>query len=145
MSRKEPSKFFFPLPNEVFNLGLSHAEIAIYSYLMRCENRDTHQCYPGYKTIGKAVNLSTNTVKKYVDSLCERHLITVEHTNVVTDEGMKRNGTLCYTILPIKQAMDYFTEYQFRKMAEDEAAHSTQLRLEAFERERQSADTDPVA
>ena len=33
---------FFSLPNEVFLLGLSPGELAVYSYLRRCENRKTH-------------------------------------------------------------------------------------------------------
>lgn len=30
---------YFTLPNEIFCLGLSSGEIAVYSYLLRCENR----------------------------------------------------------------------------------------------------------
>ena len=30
---------FFSLPNEVFLLGLSPGELAVYSYLRRCESR----------------------------------------------------------------------------------------------------------
>ena len=39
---------FFSLPNEVFLLGLSPGELAVYSYLRRCESRKTHQCWPSY-------------------------------------------------------------------------------------------------
>ena len=42
---------FFSLPNEVFLLGLSAGELAVYSFLKRCENRKTHQCWPSIKTI----------------------------------------------------------------------------------------------
>jgi len=42
---------YFPLPNEIFSLGLSTGEIATYAYLMRCEDRETYQCYPSYETI----------------------------------------------------------------------------------------------
>lgn len=41
---------FFSLPNEVFLLGLSPGELAVYSYLRRCENRKTHQCWPSHQT-----------------------------------------------------------------------------------------------
>ena len=40
---------FFSLPNEVFLLGLSPGELAVYSYLRRCENHKSHQCWPSYK------------------------------------------------------------------------------------------------
>ena len=35
---------FFSLPNEIFLLGLRPGELAVYSYLRRCEDRGTHQC-----------------------------------------------------------------------------------------------------
>lgn len=36
---------FFSLPNELFLLGLRAGELAVYSFLKRCENRKTHQCW----------------------------------------------------------------------------------------------------
>lgn len=33
---------YFPLPNEIFSLGLTTGEIATYAYLMRCEDRETY-------------------------------------------------------------------------------------------------------
>ena len=103
---------FFPLPNEIFNMDLSAGEIALYSYLMRMEDRETYSCYPSFKTIGKALKMSRNTVMKYVHSLEEKGLITTEHTSVITQEGIKRNGNLKYQILPIKSAVDKFHQKQ---------------------------------
>ena len=54
---------FFSLPNEIFLLGLSPGELAVYCYLRRCENQKTHQCWPSYKTIGEAVGMCANTVR----------------------------------------------------------------------------------
>ena len=34
-----PVRDFFPLPNVIFDLGLTAEEIAIYAFLMRCEDR----------------------------------------------------------------------------------------------------------
>ena len=48
---------YFTMPNEVFQLGLSAGELAVYSYLRRCEDRRTHQCWPSYRTIGSAVGM----------------------------------------------------------------------------------------
>lgn len=64
-------KNYFPLPNAIFSLGLSPGEIAVYSYLLHCENRKTYQCYPSYRTIGQAVGMSTNTVQKYIFELAD--------------------------------------------------------------------------
>ena len=85
---------FFPLPNEIFNMDLCAGEIALYCYLMRMEDRKTYSCYPSFKTIGKALKMSRNTVMKYVHSLEEKGLITTEHTSVITSAGIKRNGTV---------------------------------------------------
>ena len=110
--KRDPIKNYFPLPNEIFLLGLSPGELAVYSYLMRCEDRRTHQCHPAYKTIGRAVHLSPNTVAKHVNSLREKRLIDTEHTEVILKNGEKHNGTLLYTIRPIEEAVRNFHERQ---------------------------------
>ena len=69
---RDPIKNYFPLPNEVFALGLSPGALAVYSYLMYIEDRTTYQCHASYRTIGNAVNMSPNTVRKYVTELVER-------------------------------------------------------------------------
>ena len=86
-SKRDAVKNYFPLPNEIFCLDLSTGEIAVYAYLMYCEDRKTFQCHPSYKTIGNAVGLSKNTVRKYIDGLVEKQLITTEPTTVITKKG----------------------------------------------------------
>ena len=103
---------FTPLPNAIFNLDLCAGEIAIYAYLMYCENRKTYQCYPSYRTIGNAVGLTRNTVKKYVDSLVDKGLIYTEPTSIFTKAGKKQNGSLMYTIRPISEAKECHVERQ---------------------------------
>ena len=44
---------FFSLPNELFQLGLDYGELAVYSFLKRCENRKTHSAGPASKRLGK--------------------------------------------------------------------------------------------
>ena len=117
--KRDPIKNYFPLPNELFVLGLSAGEIAIYAFLMRCENRDNYTCVLSYKEIGDAVNLSKNTVSKYVAMLEERLLIETDHTSVFTREGLKGNGKMRYKILPIQGAID---EWNRRGLARFEAA-----------------------
>lgn len=96
---------YFMLPNEIFNLKLCSGEIAVYAYLLYCENRKTFSCYPSHKTIGKAIGMSRNTAKKYVYSLIEKRLITAEPTYITTQKGEKRNGNLRHTIRPIAEAL----------------------------------------
>lgn len=101
-TKHDPVKNYFPLPNEIYQLGLSHGAIAVYGYLLRIEDRRTYQCHPSYATIGKAVGMSNNTVRKYVQELEERGLIVTERTSIITRDGRKQNGSLLYTILPIQ-------------------------------------------
>ena len=49
---------YFPMPNEIFCLGLNSGELAVYTYLMSCEERETYQCYPSYNTIGTELFIS---------------------------------------------------------------------------------------
>lgn len=102
-----PRTHYFTLPNEVFSLNLCAGELAIYAYLLYLENRKTHECYPSYRTIGAAVGIhSRNTVKKYVDMLEEKQLISTCPTKVLTAHGV-RNGNLLYHIQPIIFAVQY--------------------------------------
>ena len=116
----------FTLPNELFSLELNSAEISIYTYLLYLENRKTHQCWPSYKTISKAVDLSPKTVKKYVGKLVDKGLIITENTTVITKKGIKRNGSLRYTIRPIKEAVELYHQRQLRKLELDAAQWKAQ-------------------
>jgi len=113
LMKRDPIKNYFPLPNEIYQLGLSSGAIAVYGYLLRIEDRTTYQCHPSYATIGDAVGMSNNTVRKYVMELEERGLIRTEHTSIITRDGRKQNGSLLYTILPIQFSIDQFYQRQF--------------------------------
>ena len=118
---KEAYKNYFPLPNAIFSLNLSPGEIAVYSYLLHCEDRKTYQCYPSYKTIGQAVGVSTNTVQKYIYELADKGFIEIEPTSVITKSGQKRNGSHRYTIRPIQEVVDLYHQRQLRKLQQDTA------------------------
>lgn len=118
---QEKLKRRFTLPNELFSLELNSAEISIYAYLLYCEDRKTHQCWPSYKTISKAVGLSLKTVKKYVTELVEKGLISTENTTVITKKGIKRNGSLRYTIRPIQEAVELHEQQKLRQLELDTA------------------------
>ena len=92
--KRDPNKHYYLVPNEVFNLGLSSHEIAVYNYLLRCEDRRTYQCHPSYRTIGRAVQLSENTVRKYVAGLEEKGLIRTEPSTITTkDVSMSKRSS----------------------------------------------------
>ena len=134
---RDPIKNYFPLPNEVFALGLSPGALAVYSYLMYIEDRTTYQCHASYKTIGKAVNMSPNTVRKYVAELVERGLIQTEHTSIITQDGRKQNGSLLYMLLPIQFSIQQFYEQKLAKLDAECEQERIQKRLEAFRQAQQ--------
>ena len=123
---------FFIVPNVVFHLGLSSGEIVVYSYLMCCEDRKTFQCYPSYKTIGSAVGMSVNTVRKYVQSLEKKRLISTEWTMVNTRDGRAQNGNMKYTIRPIQEAIDYYDEMQMKRLYAEAERKIWQISFEDF-------------
>ena len=133
--KRSAEKNYFMVPNEIFSIGLDYREISLYTYLLRCENRETYQCYPSYKTIGKALGMSENTVSKYVRSLEEKGLIRTEPTMVRSKDGRPLNGNLLYTIRPIQAAIELFYERQFQQLEEDTARQRAAERLAELARE----------
>ena len=115
-SKYSGSGNFFSLPNEVFLLGLSAGELAVYSFLKRCENRKTHQCWPSIKTIGQAVGMSENTVRKYIRRLEERELIITEPTEVITKRRGRHNGNLLFILRPIQEVINQYYDHQMEQL-----------------------------
>ena len=131
--KRDPNKHYYLVPNDVFNLGLSSHEIAVYNYLLRCEDRRTYQCHPSYRTIGRAVRLSENTVRKYVAGLEEKGLIRTESSTIITKDGRVRNGSLIYTTRPIQEALEQNYQRQFRQVEESVERARVQKRLAELE------------
>ena len=131
---KSAPRNYYPMSNAVFSLGLKPGELAVYSYLMYIENRRTFQCYPSYGTIGKAVGMSGNMVAKYVRALETRGLIRTEPTTVPGAEGWPRDGTLRYTMLPVRGAVERSVERQIESARLEVARQTAAARLELFDR-----------
>lgn len=134
--KRDPIKNYFLVPNEVFDIGLEYGEISVYAYLLRCENRKTYQCHPSYKTIGRAVHMSENTVRKYISGLERKGLVRTEPTMITTKDGRTRNGSLRYTIRPIQEALEMYYENQLRQLEEDAEQQRAAQRLEKPARPR---------
>lgn len=132
--KRDPIKNYFPLPNEIYALGLSSTAIAVYGYLLHREDRKTYQCLASYRMIGEAIGKCTNTVRKYVMELEERGLIRTERTTITTQDGRRQNGCLLYTILPIQMAIDQFYERQMDMADLALEQHKVKQRLAALER-----------
>ena len=125
----------FIMPNQIMQLDLNATALAIYFYLRYIEDRKTYQCYPSYRTIGKALNIkSITTVAKYVRELEDKCLIYTEPTEIILKNGKKQNGNLKYTIRPIQDAVEYFHQQQMKKFQEDLAREKVQKMLEEYEK-----------
>ena len=129
--KPDPVKNYYPVPKVICQLGLSPGEIAVYSFLLFCEDRKTYQCYPSYRTIGNAVGMSRNTVCKYVRSLEEKGLIRTERTTITLKDGRKRNGSLLYTILPVEQVLAQHNQHQLHLAEMTAERHRAQQKLAA--------------
>ena len=103
-TKRDPIKNYFPVPNEIYDLGLSSDAISIYGYLLSREDRKTYQCLVSYRMISEAIGKCVTTVRKYVTELEERQLIRTEHTSVVAKDG----------ILPIQLVIDEFNNHQLQ-------------------------------
>ena len=133
-TKRDPIKNSFIMPNEIFRLGLSQGAIAVYAFLLYCEDRETYRCYPSYTTISGAIGKSKNSVRKYVAELTAKRLIETEHTTVTLKDGRKHNGSLKYTILPIDKAVRYHEEVQMRQLKIEEARREAEKRLAEYDR-----------
>ena len=127
----ERAKNCFPVPNELLDFDLPAGAVAVYICLLRHANRKTNQCHPSEAIIAKKLHLSRNTVAKHVRLLEERGLIVTERTTVTTKQGIKKNGNLLYTLIPMHEVMERFYERQFIALDSAAERHLVQAILSA--------------
>lgn len=125
----EHVKNCFPVPNILLDMDLPASAVAVYLYLLRSADRKTDQCHPSEATIAKRLHLSRNTVAKYVRLLEERGLIITEHTKIITKNGIKKNGSLLYTIIPLQKVMEQHYEHQFNALERTTERRKAQAKL----------------
>ena len=121
-TKRSPLGHYFLLPNEIITLGLSPGELSLYAYLIFCEDRKTHQCWPSIGRISQHTGMSANTVAKYIRQLEDKRLINVEQTKVRTKSGEVRNGTQLFTIRPIQEAVNFKLERDLATLPEQKHA-----------------------
>lgn len=81
--------------------------------------------------------MSKNTVRKYVDGLTKKRLITTEPTSVITRNGEKRNGNLLYTIRPIEDALAYHYEQQMGHLEGEMRRKAALAKLASYDRKHE--------
>ena len=140
LNQQHKLKNVFIISNYIMQLDVSATALAIYFYLVYIEDRKTYQCYPSYKTIGKALNIkSKGTVAKYVRELEDKCLIYTESTEVILKDGKKRNGNLKYTIRPIQDAIEHYHHEQMKNVNEVAARAKAQKMLDEYNRKHPKA------
>lgn len=125
----EHVKNCFPVPNILLDMDLPASAVAVYLYLLRSADRNTDQCHPSEATIAKRLLLSRNTVAKHVRLLEERRLIITEHTKIITKNGIKKNGNLLYTMIPLQKVMEQHYEQQFNALERTAERRKAQAKL----------------
>lgn len=125
----EHVKNCFPVPNILLDMDLPASAVAVYLYLLRSADRNTDQCHPSEATIAKRLLLSRNTVAKHVRLLEERGLIITEHTKIITKNGIKKNGNLLYTMIPLQKVMEQHYEQQFNALERTTERRKAQAKL----------------
>ena len=80
-------KGVIPVTNfrNIYSSDLSHRARAVYMYLTDRADRDG-KCWPAIKTIAKELNLSSSTVKRALNELCQAGLLTT------ADQGVSLAG-----------------------------------------------------
>ena len=111
----EHVKNCFPVPNELLEFDLPAGAIAVYIYLLRHADRRTGQCHPSAATIAKKLHLCRNTVANHVRLLENLGLIVTENTEIITKKGIKKNGNLLYTIIPLHEVTQAYYDRQVEK------------------------------
>lgn len=125
----EHVKNCFPVPNELLDFDLPGGSIAVYIFLLRHADRRTGQCHPSTATMAKNLHYCRNTVASYVRLLEERGLIITEHTKIITKNGIKKNGSLLYTIIPLQEVMEQHYEHQFNALERTTERRKAQAKL----------------
>ena len=113
----------FPVPNEVFQLGLKPGDLLVYIYLHYQKGVRSGQCWPSYATIGTAVGMSRKAVQKHIGSLINKGLIQAEKTMICRKDGCRYNGSLLYTVKPIEQILKEREEEFLAELKLAEAQH----------------------
>lgn len=65
---------YFRLPNHIFDEDLTTSEFVVYSYLVKCSDKN-HKCFPSRKNIARECNVSVSTVDKALNGLIDKCLI----------------------------------------------------------------------
>ena len=115
----------FSMPNEVWAHKLRSIEFMIFSYLCYCQSHNQLGDLT-LEMIVTNVHSTTNTVKKYIESLISRSLITSEWrlSPSLQCSSYKNFFTLPHEIFLLKLPPSAFMVYAYLLLIEDRKAHT---------------------
>ena len=118
-ARRDPRYYPFAIPTAVWEYQLRPAEFVIFSYL--CYHRSTSKLTLEEITAG--VHVTTNTVKKYLDSLIAKKLIGEDGTPALKSKD-KKFFTLPNEVFLLRLPPSAFMVYAYLLLIEDRRTHT---------------------
>ena len=73
---RAPSKEFFRLPNQIFDVPMTPIQFTIYAYLVCCAGSNGY-CWPSIKTISDRTGISKTSVNEHLKVLAKRQIIEI--------------------------------------------------------------------
>ena len=119
---RDPRHYRFAIPNAVWEYQLRPAEFVIFSYL--CYHRSTSKLTLEEITAG--VHMTTNTVKKYLEALVDRGIVTAEWSLALDVQCItsEKFFTLPNEVFLLKLSPSAFMIYAYLLLIEDRRTHT---------------------
>ena len=117
--RRDPRHYRFAIPNAVWDYHLRPAEFVIFSYL--CYHSSASE--PTLKEIAAGIHMTTGTVKKYLDSLIAKKLISEDGTPTLNCKDEKF-FTLPNEVFLLQFPPAAFVVYAYLLLIEDRRTHT---------------------
>ena len=120
--RRDPRHYRFAVPNAVWEYKLKPVEFVIFSYL--CYHRPSGTFTP--EVIATDVHMTTSTVKKYLEALVDRGLVTAERSLALDVQCItsEKFFTLPNEVFLLRLPPSAFMVYAYLLLIEDRRTHA---------------------
>ena len=120
--RRDPRHYRFAVPNAVWEYKLKPVEFVIFSYL--CYHRPSGTFTP--EIIATGVHMTTSTVKKYLEALVDRGLVTAERSLALDVQCItsEKFFTLPNEVFLLQLPPSAFMVYAYLLFIEDRRTHN---------------------
>lgn len=120
--RRNPRHYRFAVPNAVWEYKLKPVEFTIFSYL--CYRRAPSALTP--EVIAAGVHMTASTVKKYLEALVDKELVTAERSLALDVQCItsEKFFTLPNEVFLLNLSPSAFLVYAYLLLIEDRKAHT---------------------